>query len=664
MAYHPIRRTGLLPVERWEHACRSGKYLSVGEGGALRARDTGPAGPVADACRRAARAPGAIDEALHVARTWLRSALRGRPLWGLVGESMWSAYARSADVAAPVADRDEPHLRRQLTCSSRVHAWAACQKRWRDSARMRSGWRSIWATSLPRVLQTCAISGATAISIRCCVSTRAQRDRMVQVLHDRGIGTITPYKDNASLAAQHFGYAGDCPRAESVAQRVLVPPSGHGLGHSDLRRIAPPSTRPAASCAPRRPPCGPRCREGDRMIECIFTLDYEIYGNGSGDLATLVFEPTERLLALFRSRGNRFVRLRRGRRAEPPSRPRGPTGDLVGERQVRRGPWQRFEIALHLHPQGATRPGADGAGGSTTANTTSARWTERGCVEIVDRAIEYLRRTVADPATPTSFRAGNWLFQPTAVLARVLADRGIKMDSSVYKGGLQRQLGLDYRKAVGNGYAWRFREQVDIPTRRHPARDSHLHRAGSALGHGHAQAARLRAQRQRPRRRLGGRRGSRLRKAMDLARWRYPLKLDFCRMTRHELLRTIDRVMRADAADPTTFRPIVAIGHAKDLVDLDTVERFLDTLLERGIPVSTLQDVYPKCAAAPPPRAVSAAMASSTEHARDGHAIVTIRPNLRVHLHLSASAAAATPARRTAAAADGRTVRAFRGGGR
>ena len=58
-----------------------------------------------------------------------------------------------------------------------------------------------------------------------------------------------------------------------------------------------------------------------------------------------------------------------------------------------------------------------------------------------------------------------------------------------------------------------------------------------------------------------------------------------------------------------TFRPIVAIGHAKDLVDIDTVERFLDTLLERGIPVSTLQDVYPKCAAAPPPRPVSAAMA-------------------------------------------------------
>ena len=35
------------------------------------------------------------------------------------------------------------------------------------------------------------------------------------------------------------------------------------------------------------------------MVECIFTLDYEIYGNGSGSLADLVYEPGERLKAMF-----------------------------------------------------------------------------------------------------------------------------------------------------------------------------------------------------------------------------------------------------------------------------------------------------------------------------------------------------------------------------
>ena len=61
---------------------------------------------------------------------------------------------------------------------------------------------------------------------------------MAQLLHRAGIGTITPYKDNASLAARHFDYAGDCVHSESVAQRVLVPPSSHVLAHHDLQRIA------------------------------------------------------------------------------------------------------------------------------------------------------------------------------------------------------------------------------------------------------------------------------------------------------------------------------------------------------------------------------------------------------------------------------------------
>ena len=43
------------------------------------------------------------------------------------------------------------------------------------------------------------------------------------------------------------------------------------------------------------------------MIKCIFTLDYEIYGNGTGALKELVYEPTERLMQVFDKWGARFV---------------------------------------------------------------------------------------------------------------------------------------------------------------------------------------------------------------------------------------------------------------------------------------------------------------------------------------------------------------------
>jgi len=32
------------------------------------------------------------------------------------------------------------------------------------------------------------------------------------------------------------------------------------------------------------------------MIDCIFTIDYEIYGNGEGSLRELVYEPTQKFV--------------------------------------------------------------------------------------------------------------------------------------------------------------------------------------------------------------------------------------------------------------------------------------------------------------------------------------------------------------------------------
>ena len=93
------------------------------------------------------------------------------------------------------------------------------------------------------------------------------------------------------------------------------------------------------------------------MIECVFTLDYEIYGNGEGSLRDLVLDPTRRLAKLFQEFGAPFVvfaeavefarmeevqsdpdtagvraQLRELRACWPRNRP--PPSSLVGERAV------------------------------------------------------------------------------------------------------------------------------------------------------------------------------------------------------------------------------------------------------------------------------------------------------------------------------------------
>jgi hypothetical protein len=80
----------------------------------------------------------------------------------------------------------------------------------------------------------------------------------------------------------------------------------------------------------------------------------------------------------------------------------------------------------------------------------------------------------------------------------------------------------------------------------------------------------------------------------DMARFRYPMKFDFCRMTANELIRMTDAIIKEDQQDPLSFKPIVVIGHTKDLVDLKAVEALISYLGKKGIAISTFEKVYQK----------------------------------------------------------------------
>jgi hypothetical protein len=72
------------------------------------------------------------------------------------------------------------------------------------------------------------------------------------------------------------------------------------------------------------------------------------------------------------------------------------------------------------------------------------------------------------------------------------------------------------------------------------------------------------------------------------------MKLDFCRMTLAELTGMMKRVVDEDRRDPETYRPVVAIGHTKDLTDAQTVDDFLAFLRASGIGIATFESAYSK----------------------------------------------------------------------
>ena len=335
------------------------------------------------------------------------------------------------------------------------------------------------------------------------------------------------------------------------------------------------------------------------MIECIFTLDYEIFGNGQGSLKEFVYEPAERLAAFFRKRHARFVVFVEVAELEAIERRQtDPYVDQIKE-QVRSLHSEGFEIGLHVHPWWCNASYENGAWTLDYSEYNLCDLDQSRILSIIDRSIAYLQSILQKPDfRPISYRSGHLLFQPTATVARALARRGIKVDSSVYRGGLWRDQKQDYRRATRDQYYWRFSDDVVVPDSQGALLEVPIYTelvpiwkmlTGKRIGLRRKVVSASKAQSGVPSRR----------RLLDRLRLFHPLKLDFCSMTMGELTGMVDSVINEDRRTPSVYRPVVAIGHTKDLVDFETVERFLAYLDNKGIKLTTFEQLYEHHACAP-----------------------------------------------------------------
>ncbi len=325
------------------------------------------------------------------------------------------------------------------------------------------------------------------------------------------------------------------------------------------------------------------------MIEFIFTLDYEIYGDGTGGLTELVYEPTSHLVEVFRRHALPFVAFVEVAELRAIETYDADEGIERVRDQICELHRSGCELGLHLHPQWCNAVFAGGEWQLDFSEYNLCLLPRARIEEIVRSGIDYLRGVLQEPLfTPTSFRAGNWLFQPTRVVADVLGRNGLELDSSLFKGARQHQYNLDYRAARNNDYSWRFSDDVNVPDPNGRLLEVPTYTIQVPFWkmltrkrlnvHARKHASRVRAPQN-------------LHRLLDVFRLKYPLKLDFCRLTYAEMVSTFKLIQAHEDATPNSYKPIVAIGHSKDLFDLGAVDAFLSYLRRQGIQVVTLRDV-------------------------------------------------------------------------
>jgi len=328
------------------------------------------------------------------------------------------------------------------------------------------------------------------------------------------------------------------------------------------------------------------------MIECIFTLDYEIYGDGEGSLEELVYKPAEKMKAIFEKWNAHFVAFIEVAELEMIEANNTDRAIDLVKNQIREFYRNGYELGLHLHPQWYNARYEYGKWSLDYSEYNLCVLPRERIIQVIDRSIRYLRSIlgIAD-FSPFSFRAGNWLFQPTRTVAKALFERGVKVDSSVFKGGLKHLHNLDYRRALKNGYYWPFADDVNVSDPRGALIEFPIYTKMVPIWK-LLTAKRIGLQRKGSTKPQTGK--EQLSRFLDLIRLWQPLKFDFCRMTINEITDILDKEIWEDQEDPHSFRPIISIGHTKDLIDIETVEAILSYLQKKGILISNFIDIYNK----------------------------------------------------------------------
>lgn len=188
----------------------------------------------------------------------------------------------------------------------------------------------------------------------------------------------------------------------------------------------------------------------------LFTLDYEIHGNGDGDPWKLMVEPTGRLMAMLEKYGRKLTIMADVAEILTFKRYFAETGkddfhvaEIESQLQdaIRRG----HDVQLHVHSSWFNAKWDGKSWDQCIDEYNMAALPMERIDEMVGQCVGYLHdllRPIKPDYKVWLFRAANWSMMPTENIYQVLLKHGITADTSVYKGGIQGgNVSYDYSEA-------------------------------------------------------------------------------------------------------------------------------------------------------------------------------------------------------------------------
>lgn len=213
------------------------------------------------------------------------------------------------------------------------------------------------------------------------------------------------------------------------------------------------------------------------MKNLILTLDYELYGNGSGNIYTHIIEPTERILSLaaqYNAKITFFVEVVEFWRIEEEwlkgntmGYDKNPIDDI--RKQLQAAYKQGHDIQLHIHPQWVD---AEYKNGVWSVNLND--WRLGGYDKQGEYSLENLlkkgKATLEEWIKPVdanynciALRAGGYNIQPSGEVVKAMKATGLMVDSSIYPGGKETGTlsNYDYSSIASDAEYWQTGDELE-----------------------------------------------------------------------------------------------------------------------------------------------------------------------------------------------------------
>lgn len=367
------------------------------------------------------------------------------------------------------------------------------------------------------------------------------------------------------------------------------------------------------------------------MIDTVITADYEIFGNGMGDVRYCLVNPTAELLAICDQYGAKLtlffeiVEYWAFKKAEAEGRlgHLGYSPSELMESQALEAIKSGHDVQLHLHPQWLDSEYTDDGwrvnldywrlpnvphGLGDFGDMLSLR----GLLSKGKHDLEEMLTPVCSDYECVALRAGGYCIQPARDVIRAMKEVGLLADSSVFKGGYLQEgpFDVDFRNACNESIPW-WADPRDINKVAADREDTILEMPIYAVQQRRIEKLTVRKILQRFKKRNMRRPpGCKGHPAVFLKRRATPrtvggflnhlfesvvTKWDYCALMDDEMWWFLERSLKKNQSTNAYF-PLIMSGHPKEFANQENFRRFLDRVTRsahfrnRDLGFSTMRD--------------------------------------------------------------------------